>query len=527
MAILKESSLQSAHWYTRDGKAMHTVPNADGDGTRPTTLADARKLGLFPSVSAILQVLDKPGLDNWKTEEAIKAAMRLKRHAKESDEYYIERVVIESRKKVKDAGDFGTAVHGEMERYFEAKLARTEFAPNAQTFAHSAPAIEFLEAKQIVPVANEVVLVNHEHGFGGTSDLPCLMAMTKPGVVDYKTKKTEPGKPLIPYPDQAMQIAAYGATYWKEQFASCWGLNLYISSTEPGRTEAAAYSPAQLLAEWEIFKQLCAIWRHLNEYDPRLNLATPPVFYNPKMIVIAGPGGKKVEAPVTKTDEAPAAKPALPTPPSSLPTPPPPAEFPAKGATMLEVIESAVLTQNEADGIKFLSPRDCCAMPPSVKTDYAWWWHAETKTARVSIRNDGAMREHGWHNAFLAYPADAKDIARTENGGKGVKVPVLKPGELGGKGSPAPAEKPKPTPAAPAPKPAKELTPVQQKARIAEIEAMPVTFGKHKGDKKVKCIGDLPLKYLDFLRDCENVPAIMKEYLSFPTIIKRIDKAIK
>lgn len=525
MAILKESSLQSAHWYTREGKAMHTVPNADGDGTRPTHLGDARKYGLFPSVSAILQILDKPGLDKWKREQVAKAALALKRDKKESDEYFIDRILIESNKKVKVAGDFGTAVHGEMERYFAAKLSGTEFAPNATTFAHTAPAIQFLEDKKIVPVANEIVLVNHEHGFGGTSDLPCIMNGRLPGVVDYKTKITKPGEPIEPFADQAMQIAAYGATYWKEQFLRCWGLNLFMSSTEVGRTEAAAYSATQLAAEWEVFKMLCAIWRHINQYDPRLNVSAP-IFHSPKLIIVSEPGGKMVDKLPTKSEDAPPAPPAPPSP--SLPPPPAPVNFPATGPTMLQVIETAVLTQNEVDGMKFLSPRDCCEMPNSVKTDYAWWWHEATKTARVSIRSAAALREHGWHNAFLAYPMDVRDSERTENAGKNAKSPVLKPGELGGKAKAAPVEKAKnPPPVAPPVKPAEPLSAAEQKKRIAEIEAMPVTFGKHKGDKKIKCIGDLPLKYLDFLRDCENIPAIMREYLSFATVQKWIDRSVK
>ncbi len=523
MAILKPSSLQSSHWYTRDGKAMHTVPNADGDGTRPTTLADSRKLGLFPSVSAILQVLDKPGLDKWKLEQVALAGLRLKRAKDESEEYYIDRVIAESRKKVEAAGDFGTAVHAEMERYWEAKLNRTEFAPNAVTFSHTKPAIEFIESKGIVPVGNEVVLVNYEHGFGGTSDLPCQMP-GKSGVilplhVDYKTKKTEPGKPIEPYADQVMQLAAYAATYWKEQFPRVWGMNLYLSSTEPGRTEAALYPPAMMAAAWEIFKQLCCVWRHLNEFDPRVSLGYPaPVFHQAKMILIAPAGGQITAPPVVKNEDAPKAPPALP------PLPPPaPADHPAKGPTMLEVIEGAVLTQNECDGIKFLSPRDCCAMPAG-KTDYAWWWHEETKTARVSIRNDGAMREHGWHNAFLAYPANALDIPRSEKA-PGKPAPVVKKDDSLPlkEGKKAPATKPK----VEAPGPDERKVVKDNKARIKEIEAMPITFGKFKGHAKVKVIGDLPASYLDYLRDVRNIPAHVAEYICYQSISNRIDKALK
>ena len=39
---------KSQHWYDRDGKAVFEVPKAKGGGMRATTIADARKLGLYP-----------------------------------------------------------------------------------------------------------------------------------------------------------------------------------------------------------------------------------------------------------------------------------------------------------------------------------------------------------------------------------------------------------------------------------------------------------------------------------------------
>jgi hypothetical protein len=60
--------------------------------------------------------------------------------------------------------------------------------------------------------------------------------------VDYKTKKTTEGEPIVPYPEQKMQIAAY----WHAAFpvwldSPMGGCNIFISSTEPGRVEAHWY----------------------------------------------------------------------------------------------------------------------------------------------------------------------------------------------------------------------------------------------------------------------------------------------
>ena len=78
MVIVPRES--ASHWYFPDGTPIHEVPRADGKGTRPTSLRDARKLGLFPSVTNVLGVIAKPALDAWKQEQAILAALTLPRN---------------------------------------------------------------------------------------------------------------------------------------------------------------------------------------------------------------------------------------------------------------------------------------------------------------------------------------------------------------------------------------------------------------------------------------------------------------
>ena len=45
--------------------------------------------------------------------------------------------------------------------------------------------------------------------------------------------------------------------------------SLWLRPPEPGRIAVCAYTPQQLMAEWEVFKMACAIWRHTKGYDPR------------------------------------------------------------------------------------------------------------------------------------------------------------------------------------------------------------------------------------------------------------------
>ena len=76
---------------------MHSVPSAKGE-LRPTTLRDARKLGLLPSVTNVLGVINKPELVEWKMTQAVLAALTLPRKEGEVLDVFAKRVVEELNK---------------------------------------------------------------------------------------------------------------------------------------------------------------------------------------------------------------------------------------------------------------------------------------------------------------------------------------------------------------------------------------------------------------------------------------------
>ena len=54
---------ESGHWYTQEGEPMYTIIGANGK-ERNTTLRDAKKENLVPSVTTILGMIAKPSLEN-------------------------------------------------------------------------------------------------------------------------------------------------------------------------------------------------------------------------------------------------------------------------------------------------------------------------------------------------------------------------------------------------------------------------------------------------------------------------------
>ena len=101
---------ESNHWYTRDGVPMYTVEAAKG-GQRATTLRDARKLNLVPSVTTILNVAAKPALTNWLQQQVLLAALTLPRRPDEPEKEYIDRIISDSKEQGRSAADAGTDIH--------------------------------------------------------------------------------------------------------------------------------------------------------------------------------------------------------------------------------------------------------------------------------------------------------------------------------------------------------------------------------------------------------------------------------
>src|SRR3982750_1919915 len=93
----------ASHWYLPDGTPFYEVEKKDGSGKRPATLADARKAGALPSVTNVLGVLAKPGLDAWRIEQGIVAALTLPRRADEPLDAFAHRVVGDMGEQVEKA----------------------------------------------------------------------------------------------------------------------------------------------------------------------------------------------------------------------------------------------------------------------------------------------------------------------------------------------------------------------------------------------------------------------------------------
>lgn len=248
-----------SHFYDASGNAVFEVPNASRGGMRPTRITDCKKLGLYPSVTTIFDdVLAKKALQTWRDKQITSAAFLTQPKPQEFPEAYHTRIMEAAFKQVDDAADLGTRIHKALELHFDG------IAYDNALRVYVEAVDDWIADTGIQFSAKELRLVNKEYGYAGTTDAAIVMP-GKRGILDYKSRKTKPGKPVEPYETQPMQCAAYGKTYFNEPFIGC---NLYISTTEPGRVDACWYDEKQMDYEFEKFKLLVKYWQMDNGYTP-------------------------------------------------------------------------------------------------------------------------------------------------------------------------------------------------------------------------------------------------------------------
>jgi len=199
--IVKEKMAESGHWYSKDGEPAYTVEGKTG--IRNTTLRDARKLGLLPSVTTIIGQMSKAGLDNWKQQQVLLSALTLPRIATESEQEWLTRVMKDSRETGRQAADRGTAIHGIIQSFYEGVLA--DYPPYVRKVEKD---INDYFGSQLWVSERSFA---HDDGFGGKVDLSSRSDAVRGwdgAVIDFKTKETALDKVDV-YFEHQMQLAAY------------------------------------------------------------------------------------------------------------------------------------------------------------------------------------------------------------------------------------------------------------------------------------------------------------------------------
>ena len=253
MIIKKEE--YTGHWYTRDGLPKYTIEGNNGQ-QRNTTLRDARKHDLVPSVTTLLNIIAKPALNTWLQQQVLMAALTLPKQESESDEDYIARILADSKAQGREAADIGTAIHSAIQDHYEGRKA--------------------LEHEQHIKACTEAISASfgpqewicersfaHEAGFGGRCDLYAVGTPENPNgfVLDIKTKDFSDVNDVEGYDEHLMQLAAYRVGLGVPS-ARC--ANVFVSRSHPGLAVVKEWSTAELDVAWVRFLLLVNYWKLKN-----------------------------------------------------------------------------------------------------------------------------------------------------------------------------------------------------------------------------------------------------------------------
>jgi hypothetical protein len=283
---------KSAHWYLRDGTPYYEVPKLDGTGMRPATVRDAFKAGAYRSVTNVLSILDKPGLDYWKQEQTVLSALTLPRLENEEEHSFAERVIVDADEQAKKARETGTRLHELAANWLQfgtvpvaeernigdsTPTSRDLIAPFQQW------CLEHLDTANGLVMPPESVMVNHNHGYAGRVDFPLRMKDGSIAIVDAKTqdvKRSPKGEPKPEYYDEwALQLAAYSRCIFADGSyppPMPWRLiSLVIDRTQPGVYTHEWTDPTNPLTSSERhfmgFTAACRLWTYLKGGTPGID----------------------------------------------------------------------------------------------------------------------------------------------------------------------------------------------------------------------------------------------------------------
>ena len=245
------------HWYDSVGNPRH-FEGKDGKGT---TLREARKLCLYPSVTTIGNIKSKFQLTNWLQEQAALMAVAMMDGRTVFDVDWAKEVVRASREATMAKADEGTDIHDILER-FQANPASIVNEGEFQMCEQVAFCVEAETGMDFFDsFKTETRFCDTTHGYAGMCDLH-----NDTWFIDYKSKDTVDDK-TRGWKEQAEQLAAYanGIGYPAARLA-----NVFISRTPPadGEPWGVRWFEHKDDMAWERFRHALMMWQVENKFGP-------------------------------------------------------------------------------------------------------------------------------------------------------------------------------------------------------------------------------------------------------------------
>lgn len=280
-----------SHWYTSAAEPMHEMPNeaarkrGDANATRETTLRDARKLQLNPSVTTVTKIIDKGEmLLEWLVKQALYSAAV---HPDGWPQFELDENGMLSEK---HPGFLAWAGYcrGDSKRQVQIKAERGTILHDMMMKANKAP--DSVEPQYLAHVDGMMAMLErtfgkrewiceqcfaHRSGFGGSIDLRAKAVGIKgepnylrPIILDYKFKDFGPDREAsyFVYDEHKMQLGGYSIGV-DEPDAKLY--NAFGSISDPGLVLLHEHSDADADHGRAMFRAALAFWQAKHQYIPK------------------------------------------------------------------------------------------------------------------------------------------------------------------------------------------------------------------------------------------------------------------
>jgi hypothetical protein len=222
------------HYYDHTGKPCYTYINDDGKEI-DTDLRRARKENWLPSHSDIEKcTTDNSFLVNWILGQHLEWCAANPIKAGESQEDYIARAKVGGDTAGREARDFGSLVHDEMEKW----ALNHSYQVNEMVLPYVRAHQEWFMENIAEVIQTEYGVGCLELGVGGKIDLIGIHKDIGLVIPDWKTQNIKPDakgrkKPAY-YPSWIRQLALYSELYRRKTGQPSRVISIVIDSSEPG-----------------------------------------------------------------------------------------------------------------------------------------------------------------------------------------------------------------------------------------------------------------------------------------------------
>ena len=247
----------SGHWYDAEGRSAHVILGKNGK-ERNTTVADARKMGLLPSVTSVQGILHKEQLVSWRIEQAIMSALTLPKEENETLETYARRVVKDSKESTTKAAEHGTKMHEQAENILMGRDTTTDpiLQPYIATFK------KWAEENVEKTYWCEKALVGA--GYAGRCDAYVKLRGVGDAIVDLKNRKVNPKYEPF-YDTDCAQIFAYLSASENPKAA---GVSIVLASNDPSKIMTKVWDKDELYQAGIAFCAMQKVWAWVKGYTP-------------------------------------------------------------------------------------------------------------------------------------------------------------------------------------------------------------------------------------------------------------------